>query len=357
MSVVGDDLAALAVEPLFASGLGDLDQSTVVVAAGGGLIARTVTAGLAALAREHGQRLRLVILVRNLAAAQQWYPAHLIGTDYELRQQTLGEGLDYRGEAHLILHAGGGSSPWEYRRDPVGVAAANAAAAFDLLGLARERGSRIAYLSSREVYGHARGEGGLLSEQVVGEFDHLVVRNAYPESKRMTESLLVAHHEQYRTDYQILRLASVYGPGMKLVDDGRAMADLIAARLAGAPLVLNSDGRARRAYCYVLDAARGVLAALLSGDWPRVYNVANETEPVSIRDLATRIAEREVPGLPTTAVTVGPPAPSGSYSDFDYLGVDTSALESLGWAPRVGLDEGIGRTLSSFTESGSHAAR
>lgn len=356
MTTVSDDLAALGADPLFESGVGDLDGRTVVIAAGGGLIARWVTAGLAALARHHGQRLRLVILVRSLAAAQQWYSPHLAGVDHELRQQTLGQPWDYDGAAALILHAGGGSSPVEYRRDPVGVAAANVRAAFDVLELARRRESRVAYLSSREVYGHARGTGQSLAETVTGEFDHLAVRNVYPESKRMTESLLVAYHEQYRIDYQILRLASVYGPGMKLHDDGRAMSDLVSARLAGSGLVLNSDGRARRAYCYVQDAARGVLAALLSGAWPGVYNLANEREPVSIRELASRIAQLPVPGLPEVTVTTGPPAAPGSYSDFDYLGLDTTALEALGWSPQVGLDDGLRRTLASFGEDGPNAA-
>lgn len=350
MTTVSAELAALAADPLFESGLGDLDGRTVVVAAGGGLIARWVTAGLAALARQHGQRLRLVILVRSMEAAQQWYSAHLVGVDHELRQQTLGQPWDYDGEAGLILHAGGGSSPVEYRRDPVGVASANVRAAFDVLELARQRDSRVAYLSSREVYGHARGTGQPLAETVPGEFDHLAVRNVYPESKRMTESLLVAYHEQYRIDYQILRLASVYGPGMKLIDDGRAMSDLVSARLSGSDVILNSDGRARRAYCYVLDAARGVLAAMLSGAWPGVYNLANEREPVSIRDLAARIAQLPVPGLPEVTVTTGRPAPPGSYSDFDYLGLDTAALESLGWTPWVGLDDGLRRTLAAFLE-------
>jgi nucleoside-diphosphate-sugar epimerase len=232
------------------------------------------------------------------------------------------------------------------------VAVANAAAAFDILELARRRRSPVAYFSSREVYGTAApGADGRLSEQTLGSFDHLDPRNAYPESKRMTEALMSAYQTQFGVEYHALRLASVFGPGMKLRADGRAMADLIGARLDGANLVLNSDGRAVRGYCYVSDAVRAILAIVVNGAPSGAYNIANETEPVTILELANLLAGLPLGGRTSAEVVHGQPAAAGAYSDFGYVPVNTAKLEALGWQPKVGLKAGLRRTLEAFGES------
>lgn len=166
----------------------------------------------------------------------------------------------------------------------------------------------------------------------------------------MTEALMSAYQTQFGVEYHALRLASVYGPGMKLRADGRAMADLISARLDGADLVLNSDGRAVRGYCYVGDAVRAILAIVLNGAPSGAYNIANETEPVTIAELADLLASLPLGERPTVQVVRGQPAPAGAYSDFGYVPVSTAKLEALGWQPKVGLRAGLRRTLEAFSE-------
>lgn len=325
-----------------------LDGATVVLAGAGGLIARHLASELARLANETGVHLTVVCLVRDLAKAEAAYRG-LPGV--QLAQQTLGEPLRYQGPADHIIHCGGASNPQDFARRPYQVAAANLRAVFDLVDLAQRCSTaRIGYLSSREVYGDARPDTGELAEPTTGVFDHLSVRNAYPESKRATETVLAAAAAELGLSWQAYRLSSVYGPGMRLADDGRAMSDLLQARLAGRDLVLTGDGTAVRSYCYAPDAARGVLTALLAGtDGP--YNVANEDEPVTIAELARLIADAPVPGTdrPQVLVTGTQPAPAG-YSTFGYLPTATKKLRDLGWQPQVCLADGIRHTLASFQD-------
>ncbi len=349
--IVTQDVQAIVADPVIAAAADRLAGQTVLVAGAGGLIARYTALALAELSAVAGLGVEVVCLVRDLAKAERAYAAHPRRGDIALLQQDLGEPLHYVGRADLIIHAGGASNPKAYAADPYGVAAANVRAAFDLVDLARHGGARrIAYFSSREVYGTAPAP---LTEDVPGVFDHLAPRNSYPEAKRMTESILAAASAQFGIGYQSLRLASVYGPGMRLADDGRAMADLVDARLAGRDLVLASDGATVRGYCYVTDAVRGILTALLAGTEDTVYNVANETEPVSIRELADLLASLPVAGQETTpGVVTGPAVTPSGYSTFGYVPVSTTRLESLGWRPRVSLRDGLVRTLESFGDDG-----
>ena len=74
------------------------------------------------------------------------------------------------------------------------------------------------------------------------------------------------------------------------LDDGRIIPDLVRAAVRGSPLVLHSDGRATRSFCYVSDATAGFLLAMLRGKPGEAYNIGNAHE-VSIRDLANLVSQ------------------------------------------------------------------
>ena len=59
------------------------------------------------------------------------------------------------------------------------------------------------------------------------------------------------------------------------------------------------------------------------------YNLANETEPISIKDLAELLSSSEN---------------NKAYCNYKRVALDTSAIEKLGWKPMVSLEEGVKRT-------------
>jgi dTDP-glucose 4,6-dehydratase/UDP-glucuronate decarboxylase len=142
---------------------------------------------------------------------------------------------------------------------------------------------------------------------------------------------------------KIIRPFNVYGPGQRL-DDGRIIPDLISAALYKKPIVLFSDGRATRSFCYVRDAIRGMLLILLSDVAGEAFNVGNDEE-ISIGDLARYVAE--IGEIPLTFQT---------SAEADYLTdnpnrrcPNLSKLKSLGaWEPKVMVREGLKRTLQSY---------
>jgi nucleoside-diphosphate-sugar epimerase len=251
--------------------------------------------------------------------------------------------------ADVVVHAASQASPKYYGRDPVGTLAANALGTHQLLALARRCGARaFLYFSTSEVYGQADpAAAGALRETDYGYLDPAQVRACYPEGKRAGETLCVCWHHQYGVPAKIVRPFHTYGPGMAL-DDGRVFADFVADVLARRPIILKSDGTARRAFCYLADATAGFFTVLLKGAPGEAYNVGNPAGELSIRELADLVA-----GLfPELGLTVRVEAGDrgGAYlaSPVTRNAPDIAKVRALGWAPAVGPADGFRRTVRSF---------
>jgi nucleoside-diphosphate-sugar epimerase len=328
-----------------------LSGKTVLIAGAGGLIAGYLAMSLLEARRMYGLGLRVVMTVRDEERARVKYARWLVDDGATLIKGDNAvdpPGAGYDGPADYIVHAGGASSPTMYIDDPVGVFLANVNGAVRLLDAARARGAKkFIFLSTREIYGESAS--GYIEEGYCGAFDHLKVRNVYPESKRAVESAMAAWSAQYGAPRcASVRLASVYGPGMKLGGDGRAISSIIAAAAHGDDIKLASDGSSIRSYCYAADAVDGLLRIMLADppDGPAVdvYNLANETEPRSVIEYAKAVAA--IAGV--NAFAGESDTGGAAYSSFPYTPLDTSRVEALGWKPAIGFAEGARRTLEYF---------
>ncbi|CAH0118505.1 NAD(P)-dependent oxidoreductase [Paenibacillus sp. CECT 9249] len=105
---------------------------------------------------------------------------------------------------------------------------------------------------------------------------------------------------------------------------------------------LCSAGQHLRDYIYVRDAA-DALATLLASEWNGDANIASG-ETIRMRDMALRIAYRL--GKPELVRFGG-----SRQEPFPLVQGDISALSALGWSPRTGLNEGIGRTVAWWEET------
>ena len=179
-----------------------------------------------------------------------------------------------------------------------------------------------------------------MDEKAFGALDPLDYRSCYPESKRAAETLLKSYRLQYGVAFNTVRIAHSYGPTMKLENDGRVMADMMGDVVAGRDIVLKSSGEAIRSFLYITDAILGLFAILFHGEEGKGYNLANEREPITIRELALKIANLQK-GLKVSSIN----SEEGrkGYCNYQRIPLDTTAIESLGWKVQVTLDEGIRR--------------
>ena len=319
----------------------ELDGRNVLVTGATGMLASYVTWLLLYLHEHAGINISVVALCRNRQKAEQYFGPYVGKSYFSLLIQDVCEPIGYEGKVDYVFHLAGNASPHFINTDPVGIMKCNLQGTINVLELARHHDvKRVLFASTREVYGKNE-DAEQLNESAFGTLDPLDDRSCYPESKRAAESLLKSYYLQYGVPFNTIRIAHSYGPTMKLENDGRVMSDLLSDVVAGRDIVLKSSGEAIRAFLYVTDAVVGMFTVLFHGGTAKAYNLANETEPVSIKELAQLLSSfsEEI----TTEVAISSENNKG-YCNYKRVALDTSEIEKLGWKPMVSLEEGVKRT-------------
>ena len=208
--------------------------------------------------------------------------------------------------------------------------------------------TKIVFFSTREIYGMVSNKS-VIEEDDIGVLNPLNFRSCYPEVKKLCENMLECAVENYANlSYSILRLAHIYGPGMNIQNDGRIMNDLVEMTVNSKGIKLLSDGSAVRAFCYISDAVTGIIKAMLVNENKAVFNIANETEAKSIREVVTLIQEIFPALVPSVEYAQNSNANSKGYFFTSRTELSTKRLESLGWKPETSLAEGLKKTIQSY---------
>jgi len=170
--------------------------------------------------------------------------------------------------------------------------------------------------------------------------DHVAAPMApYGQSKLAAEGYLGLYRRLYGLSSVSLRYANVYGPRQDPHGEGGVIAIFCGKLAEGGTPVAFGDGRQTRDYVYVGDVVAANLAAAGSR-WEGACNVGTGTE-TSVIELAAALRALG-DGAPFELEHA--PARTG---EIERSAVDPSlAREVLGWEPRVGLAEGLERTLA-----------
>ncbi|HVJ74851.1 MAG TPA: NAD-dependent epimerase/dehydratase family protein [Casimicrobiaceae bacterium] len=231
------------------------------------------------------------------------------------------------------------ASPTFYQRDPVGTLETCVLGAMRVFALARRRQLSVVHASTSEVYGDP--EVHPQTEDYRGNVSPTGPRACYDEGKRCVEALAASHARQHGLDIRVARIFNTYGPRMR-VDDGRVVSSFAVAALANVPLVVGGDGRQTRSFCYVDDTVAALVA--LADAPQRAFEPVNVGNPDEVTILA--LAQRVVALAGSRSTIVHAPLPD---DDPRRRRPDISlARERLGWQPRVGLDQGLARTIGWF---------
>lgn len=228
--------------------------------------------------------------------------------------------------------------------DPRLDARTNITGLLHLLESARRFGvGRFVYISSGGVvYGEPHA--------IPTAEDHpLLPLSPYGVAKLAGELYLHYYAVVHGLEYAALRYANVYGPRQDPHGEAGVVAIFGRRILAGEPITIYGDGQQERDYVFVDDVVESNWLASsrplppLDGLASRAWNIGTG-RGTSVHTLADRlmaIAHK------TVDRQTAPARPGELYRSV----LDSSrAQETLGWWPRLSLDEGLGRTLA-FLES------
>jgi UDP-glucuronate decarboxylase len=243
-------------------------------------------------------------------------------------------------EVDQIYHLACPASPIHYQQNPIKTVKTSVMGTINMLGLAKRIKARILLASSSEVYGDAQVHPQ--PETYWGNVNPIGVRSCYDEGKRVAETLMKDYSRQNGVDTRIARIFNTYGPRMAL-DDGRVVSNFIVQALRGDDLTVYGDGSQTRSFCFVSDLIDALVALMNAADLQGPVNLGNPGE-FTVRELAEKVLR--LAGSPSRIAFRPLPAddPVRRCPDISL------AREKLGWEPRVGLEEGLKRTIGYFRE-------
>ena len=241
----------------------------------------------------------------------------------------------------VVYHLASPASPIDYLRLPLHTLKVGSHGTHHTLGLAKLHRARFLIASTSEVYGDPKEHPQ--REDYWGHVNPIGPRGVYDEAKRYAEALTMAYHRQQGVDTTIIRIFNTYGPRMR-AHDGRAIPTFLRQALADRPITVFGDGSQTRSFCYVDDLIAGMIALSESGEHLPV-NVGNPDE-FTLLELARAVIE--VTGSRSEIIHEALPTDDPQQRRPDI----GRARELLGWEPKVGLREGLQRTID---QSGAEA--
>ena len=279
-----------------------------------------------------------VIAMDNLITGTLKNIEHLFPLEhFEFHHHDVTKFVHLPGKLDYILHFASPASPIDYLKIPIETLKVGSLGTLNLLGVAKEKNSRILVASTSEVYGDPLVHPQ--SEDYYGNVSPIGPRGVYDEAKRFMESITMAYHRFHGVDTRIVRIFNTYGSRMRL-NDGRVVPAFMGQALRGEDLTVFGDGSQTRSFCYIDDQVEGIYRLLMS-DYTDPINIGNPHE-TTIMEFAQEIIK--LTGTDQKIVFRGLPKDDPLQRQPDI----TRAKEILGWEPKVERAEGLKKVYEYF---------
>jgi UDP-glucose 4-epimerase len=202
---------------------------------------------------------------------------------------------------------------------------------------------RMVFASTRQFYGAP-------AYLPVDERHPLQPTDVNGINKMAAEWYHILYHRVYGMPTTALRMTNTYGPRMRVRDARQTFLGWWFHQvLTGQEILVYGDGRQLRDFNYVDDCVDAfLLAAVDDRAIGEVFNLG-ASPPWSLQDVAELIVKLNGSG----AFRLVPFPPERKAIDIgDYYADHGKISRTLGWAPRVALDDGVTRTLDYYRRFG-----
>lgn len=302
--------------------------------------------------RELGLDCTVVAVVRNPDKAKDTFAEYMddeklsfVVCDLATDSIKTEEAIDY------IVHAAAVTTSKDMVTYPVDNIMISVLGTRNVLEFAREHAVKsVVYLSSMEVYGQLFVTDHKIKEDELGYVDLAAARSCYPEGKRMCECLCNAYATQYGVHVMSARLAQTFGPGI-LKNENRVFAQFAKSAINGTDIVLHTKGESEGNYVYTMDAICAIVILLLRGEKGQAYNVSNVESHMTIAEMGEMVATKVAGGRIKLVFDIPEDADKLGYAPTTKMHLDNSKMCSLGWTPRVSLQETYERLIAYMCEA------
>ena len=217
--------------------------------------------------------------------------------------------------------------------------------------LVQSKCGRMVWTSSSEVYAGTAFLSKIpipTPEEVpLAISDEFNPRFSYAGSKIVGELLCINYAKAHGLNIIIVRPHNIYGPRMgfehvipEFIEKAQKASMIFPA--GEAKLEIQGSGNETRAFCYIDDMVKALTLIAEKGRSGEIYNVGNDGEEISIRELAEKVAHTL--GL-NVRITPSKLLAGSSARRCPDIG----KLRGLGFNPGVTLDVGLKKTVAFYT--------
>ena len=294
---------------------------------------------------------KLYVVENFIRGVPSWYESMKNRSDIEFIEADINQPLSLP-KSDFIIHAATIASPTYYRLHPLETMDANVIGLRNLLEFVKNNPCEsFLFFSTSEIYGDPQPEFIPTKETYRGNVSCTGPRACYDESKRYGETLCSVFHQRYQIPIKVVRPFNNYGPGLKITDK-RVIPDFFRNILDGKKIIILSDGKATRTFCYISDAITGYLQALLSNYNGESFNIGTEKPEITMLELAQKISN-------TVYSNTKFEYEYQTSSDPDYLTDNpqrrcpdiSKAKNLLKYNPEVSLEEGLTRIYNYYKDN------
>lgn len=317
-----------------------LRDNTVIVTGATGLIGSLCIKSMLAL----GFPVKIYAFVRDIEKAKKQFGEQIDYIVGDIRKPIISSAApDY------IIHCASNTQSKLMVDEPVDTLDISITGTMNVLRFAVEKKVKsIVYLSSMEAYGVTQESQNPITEEKLGYIDLKSARSSYSEGKRASECLCSAFFHQYNLPVKIARLALTMGPGVSLTDN-RVSMQFAKSAAYGKDIVLHTEGKSISNFCYTSDCIRGIFTVLLNGKNGEIYNICNDKETRSIREIADLVANNIAHGSIKVVCDI-PCENQYGYAPDAVLRLSSEKLMRIGWIPQINMINAYNRLVDYITE-------
>ena len=313
-------------------------DSAVLVTGATGLIGSMLIKTLVAASEKYQLGIKIYGQIRNIEKAKAVF-GDLFSDAIFVIEPT--------GPCDYIIHTVSPTTSKFFIEHPVETIKVSVNSTMEILEYAKNTKAKMVYLSSMEQYGVPYEPGQIMTEDKTGIIDHLNIRSSYSESKRLCECLCASYASEYVTDVKIARLAQTFGAGVQLTDNRMPM-QFAKAVVEGKDIVLHTEGKSISNFVYLTDAITGILTVLHKGTSGQAYNICNDKETRSVREIADLVvkivANRKI------SVQIEKKESTG-YAPDVAMYLDSEKMRKLSWNAKNDMIEAYRRLVEYLRET------